>query len=191
MSRPYFLTRPHDKFGLETRLVGPENGCRVASHSQVWLNNCSYYPVHTGRGNVFGRVCLSLFLYFCLSVCMSVSTKKCQFSRLGHSIGAEYLWSVQNIERLPCLCFFCLKSCVLSWHHCHAYLGVWHFWWHQWAICESFLCEIIFPQIFLPRKFPTIWFSLKTYYVTQWMSWHQNDIIHLVMLDENMCHYFL
>ena len=175
----FFDKAAHDKFGLETRLVGPENGCRVANHSQVWLNNSSYWSV------------VSVCHCFYMSVCMSVSTKKCQFSRLGHSIGAEYLWSVQNIERLPCLCFFCLKSCVLSWHHCHTYLGVWHFWWHQWAICKSFLCEIIFPQIFLPRKFPTIWFSLKTYYVTQWMSWHQNDIIHLILLDDNMCHYSL
>ena len=59
----------------------------------------------------------------CLSVCLSA--KKYQLSSY---VSAKYVQTVQNIEKLLCLCFFLLdtlykrlKSCVLSWHCGHAY----------------------------------------------------------------------
>ena len=61
-------------------------------------------------------------------VYLSLSTKNTSSPDPGHSVGAKYLQTVQNCEKLPTLCFFlletlhkCLKSCVLCCHHGNTY----------------------------------------------------------------------
>ena len=64
-----------------------------------------------------------LSLCICLSVCLLAQKRD-----PGHSISAKYFQTMQNVVNLSCLCFVlldtlykCLKSCILSQHHGHAY----------------------------------------------------------------------
>ena len=41
----------------------------------------------------------------CLSVGLSVGTKNASSPGPGRSISAKYIQTVQNVEKLPCLCF--------------------------------------------------------------------------------------
>ena len=83
-----------------------------------------YYPTRTCKGHGDR---LSIYLSVCLSVCLSVfclSAQKTPVLQIqAVLLVLKYLQTVQNFEKLACLCFFLLdtlykhlKSCILSWH---------------------------------------------------------------------------